>query len=45
MQRATPERKQPVHRLIALLGVVITIDHLIFDGEVLLKQLRRLSNS
>lgn len=34
-----------MHRLIAVLGVVLAIDHFILDGELLIKQLRRLSNS
>jgi len=33
-----------MHRLIIVLGIVIAIDHLVLDGELLIKQLRRLAS-
>jgi hypothetical protein len=32
-----------MRKLVILLGVVITIDHLFLDGELLIKQVRRLT--
>jgi hypothetical protein len=31
-----------MRKLVILLGIVVTIDHLFLDGELLIKQVRRL---
>jgi hypothetical protein len=33
-----------MRKLVMLLGVLITIDHLFLDGELLIKQVRRLAS-
>ncbi len=33
-----------MRKLVVLLGVLITIDHLFLDGELLIKQVRRLTS-
>ena len=32
-----------MHKYAAFIGLVIAIDHLVFDGELVLKQIRRLA--
>ena len=33
-----------MHKFVLLIGVIVAVDHFILDGELLLKQLRRLGS-